>query len=331
MQRFVVLGSNSFSGASFCDAVLRDDPANQVVGISRSPEPHPVFLPYRDAPGDRFRFYQLDLNRDLDAVLARIRSEEPECIVNFAAQGMVGESWQSPLDWFRTNTLALAGLADGLREAPFLKRFVQISTPEIYGTCRERVTESAPWSPSSPYAASKAAGELALGPYFKEFGLPLVTTRASNVYGPHQQLYRIIPRTALRVLAGRRVALHGGGEARRSYIHIRDVCRATLAIARGGRLGEVYHIAPGGRGIRIADLVARVCERLGRRFEDCVEVVGERTGQDGAYELDAGKLRRELGWEPAISLETGLDESVQWVEKNFETLQELPHDYQHHA
>jgi dTDP-glucose 4,6-dehydratase len=328
-ERFVVLGSNSFSGSSFVAHVLEADPSARVTGVSRSPEPPPELRPYRDLAAHRFHFHQLDLNRDLGAIVRVIEHERPHYLVNFAAQSMVGQSWSHPGDWFRTNALATLALVDALKALPGLRRFVQVSTPEVYGHCPRFIDESAPLNPSTPYAASKAAGDLGMLPYHKTFGFPVVYTRAANVYGPHQQLYRIIPRSVLRILQGRRIPLHGGGQARRWFIHIRDVCRATLEIARRGRSGEAYHIAPEGEGIRIADLVRRLSELLGQRFEDCVEAVGERVGQDGAYALDAGKLRREFGWRPAIPLEAGLREVVGWIEKHQALLEELPEEYVH--
>ncbi len=328
-ERFVVLGSNSFSGASFAAHVLAADPAARVTGISRSPEPPPELRPYREVAAHRFHFHQLDLNRDLGAIVRVIEHERPHYIVNFAAQSMVGQSWSHPGDWFRTNALSTVALVDQLKELPGLRRFVQVSTPEVYGHCPTSIAESAPLNPSTPYAASKAAGDLGILPYHKSYGFPVLTTRAANVYGPHQQVYRIIPRSVLRILQGRKIPLQGGGRARRWFIHIRDVCRATLELARRGRSGEAYHIAPEGEGIRIAELVGRLCELLGRRFEDCVCEVGERVGQDGAYALDASKLRREFGWRAQIPLESGLREVIGWIEKHRALLSELPEEYVH--
>ena len=279
-EKIIVIGSNSFSGASFVDYVLEENLEAAVIGISRSAEHNDVFLPYKKNNSDRFSFQCLDLNLHLDEIVNVIKAFRPDYIVNFSAQGMVGQSWGSPEQWFRTNCIALMNLANALKEEKYLKRFVQISSPEVYGSCQGEIKEDAKLSPTTPYAASKAAGDLSLLPFFKNFDFPLVYTRATNVYGPHQALYRIIPRSIVSIKNGDRIPLHGGGVAIKSYIHIRDVCVATLAIARKGENGEIYHISPDNGDISIKEVVRLICEKLGKDFDSCVEIMDERLGQD---------------------------------------------------
>lgn len=328
-EKFVVLGSCCFSGACFVDHILRDNPGAEVVGINRSPEYHEIFLPYRPIAGNRFRFHQMDLNRDLDEVVKVIYGFQPDYIVNFAAQGMVGQSWEHPEHWFRTNALAVVNLADRLKGMEGLRRYVQVSTPEIYGTSSRKMDEHTPLSPSSPYAASKAAGDLGLIPYFKIHEFPVVFTRASNVYGAHQQLYRVIPRTIINIKEGTRFPLHGSGRAVKPYIHIRDVCRATLLVARLGQNGEVYHISPDGEGISIFGLVEMICAKMGAKIEDCCALADERVGQDIVTALDSTKLRQAFGWRPSVELDAGVDEVIRWVEDHFDVIRQLPKEYTH--
>ena len=151
-ETFVVLGSNSFSGATFVATALAD--GARVIGISRSPEPDEALLPYMWAPHERFTFHALDFNRDLDRIEALIREARPEYVVNFAAQSMVAQSWDNPEHWYQTNVVATARLVDRLRKMDFLKKFVQISTPEVYGSTSGLVKETAPFHPSTPYAVS---------------------------------------------------------------------------------------------------------------------------------------------------------------------------------
>ena len=194
-EKFLIIGSNSFSGADFVDLLLEKF-SNKVIGISRSNEKSRIFLPYLDNPNrGNFQFHALDLNRDLKSILELIDQERPNVIINFAAQSEVVPSWDYPEHWYQTNIMALGLLAQALSKRKFLRRFVQISSPEVYGTCSGLVFENAHLNPSTPYAASKAGGDLALLPYFKNFGFPLVTVRATNVYGAHQQLFKIIPRS----------------------------------------------------------------------------------------------------------------------------------------
>src|SRR5207237_7828144 len=220
-----------------------DDPAYRVVGVSRSPERSELFLKYRTrADLSRYQFHRLDMNRDAGDLLALFDREEPDAIVNFAAQSEVAPSWDHPEHWFQTNTVALAYLVNHLRKQKYLKRYLHISSPEVYGTCVGTVTEDAPPNPSTPYAASKAAADMLLKVYAKQYGFPLISVRATNVYGARQQLFKIIPRTVISAKAGKKISLHGGGVAVKSYINIRDVSRGELAILERGRIGQLYHL-----------------------------------------------------------------------------------------
>lgn len=322
----LVIGSNSFSGAQYVKYLL--EKGGEVVGISRSPEPHRAFLPYRwkDRPG--FTFQHLDLNHELDAIETLIRRERFPVVANFAAQSMVAESWQNPDHWFMTNVVSTVGLHERLRKMDFLEKYVHITTPEVYGNATGLLSEDAPFDPSTPYAVSRAAGDMSLKSYFRAYRFPVLFTRAANVYGPGQQLYRIIPRTLLYIKLGRKLQLHGGGTSERSFIHIDDVSDAVLRITERGKLGETYHISTD-RVITIRALVEMICAHMGVRFEDHVEIVGERLGKDAAYRLDSAKLRRELGWQDKVSLEQGIEETLAWVNRFFDEIKTLPLDYIH--
>jgi dTDP-glucose 4,6-dehydratase len=178
-RRVVVLGGGSFSGQDLIDLLVED--GHDVVAVGRSPEPGPPFLsPRLAASRTRYRYRQLDLNRDWADVLALLDDVRPSWVVNFAAQGQVAPSWESPEEWLETNAVALARVANHLRRRGYLERFLQVSTPEVYGTCAGVVTETAPLAPSTPYAASKAAADLLLATYRKEFGLPVCTVRFAS-------------------------------------------------------------------------------------------------------------------------------------------------------
>lgn len=323
----LVLGSNSFSGASFVDYLLQQ--GESVIGISRSAEPHPAFLPYRWSGYDTsFRFHQFDLNRDLDGIIGVIDAERPAYVMNFAAQSMVAESWENPDHWFMTNVVSTIRLHEKLRRRDFIAKYVHVTTPEVYGSVTGFVTEDAPFNPSTPYAVSRAAADMSLRTYHAAYKFPVVFTRAANVYGPGQQLYRIIPRTILFVKLGKKLQLHGGGRSERSFIHARDVSDATWRIARDGKEGETFHISTE-RVVTIRALVEMICARLGAKFENCVEVVGDRLGKDAAYRLDSGKLRRDLGWRDNVSLEDGIGETIRWVDDHFDALRQQPMQYIH--
>jgi dTDP-glucose 4,6-dehydratase len=198
----------------------------------------------------------------------------------------------------------------------------------VYGTCEGTVNEQAPLNPSTPYAASKAAGDLMLFTLVKNFSFPLVMIRATNVYGAHQQLFKIIPRSAIYLKLKKQIELHGGGQAVKSYIHIRDVSRGDLAAMERGRSGEIYHLSPD-HGVKVREVVEMLCNRMGVDFDKATKTVEERLGQDRAYVIDSSKARAELGWRPAVSLQSGLDGVVDWVEREWPRIQSEPLAYMH--
>ncbi len=329
-HRIVVIGSNSFSGASFVSHCLRE--GWEVLGISRSEEADPVFLPYRWQRGaeelERFRFARLDLNHHTGEIVEAAARFEAPYIVNFAAQSMVAESWEHPEHWYQTNVVANVRLHDGLRKISGLKKYVHVSTPEVYGSCSGDVREDAPFNPSTPYAASRAACDLHLLTFLKNYGFPVVFTRAANVFGPGQQLYRIVPRTLLFLALGHRLQLHGGGHSVRSFIHIDDVSDGTLRAVLEGDPGDVFHLSTT-RTISIRDLVALMCGQAGVAFEDFAEIVADRPGKDSAYLLDSALARTKLGWKDRISLEEGIADTHKWVADNLEVLRAQPMNYVH--
>lgn len=205
-----------------------------------------------------------------------------------------------------------------------------MTTPEVYGSTPDWVREDFQFNPSTPYAVSRAAGDMSLKSYFARYGFPVVFTRAANVYGPGQQLYRIVPRTVLAAMSGKRMTLDGGGKSERVFIHMTDVSDATLKIALAGRLGDTYHIS-GYELVTIRTLVEKILARLGKRLEDCADIGPERPGKDGAYMLDSFKLRTELGWRDAISLDAGIDDVIRWAHRFEADLPSLPLKYEHKA
>lgn len=327
-HKIVVIGSNSFSAATFIDFTLNK--GAEVIGMSRSSEPSYVFLPYKwqQRKQAMFEFHRLNLNHDLEHIMAVIEDFKPDYIINFAAQSMVAESWDHPDHWFMTNVVSTVRLHDRLRHCGFLKKYVHISTPEVYGTCQGDVKENTSYNPSTPYAVSRAACDMSLHTFVRAYQFPAVITRVANVFGPGQQLYRIIPRAILYIKLGKKLKLHGGGSSVRSFIHMRDVADGILRVARDAPLGEIYHFATR-QVISIRELVELTCHKMGTEFQDHVEIVGERLGKDQAYLLDSTKARNTLGWEDKVTLEEGIDETIRWMTDNFEEIKKQPFEYVH--
>ena len=326
-NKFLVIGSNSFSGAQFIDYLLENN--QRVMGVSRSEKLNPVFLPYTSSHNlSNYQFHQIDINTDLDKLLGLLKQFKPEYIVNFAAQGMVAQSWKTPEHWYQTNVVSQVKLHDSLRNLDFIKKYVHVTTPEVYGSTDGWVTENFNFNPSTPYAVSRAACDLHLMSFFKAYQFPVVFTRAANVYGSGQQLYRIIPRAMLYARLGKKMQLDGGGKSFRSFIHMRDVSDATFKIALAGRVGETYHISTRDY-LSIRALVEKIARLTNVQFSELAEVTGDRLGKDQAYLLESKKLRDELGWVDKISLDVGLQYTLSWVDKNLDILKTQNADYVH--
>ena len=326
-MRYAILGSNSFTGSSFAKHVL--DLGSEVLSVSRSEQPIRALLPQSWSDhASRDRYLQADINSDLDTIIEALRVFRPDVVVNFAAQSMVGQSWDSPEDWYRTNVVGLSRLVRGLGALPEGFRFVHVTTPEVYGSTDGWIVESDHFRPTTPYAVSRAAGDFHLQAMHRERDFPVVFTRAANVYGPGQSLYRLIPRVFLSARLGLKVPLHGDGSSVRCFVHARDVAEATRLVAEGGRLGSTYHISTS-EPVTIADLIRRCASIAGVAWEDLVSPAPERAGKDATYLLDSTRLRNELGWQPQMQLQEGLVSVLSWIDDNLDLLRHQPLEYVH--
>jgi dTDP-glucose 4,6-dehydratase len=329
MKIVLIIGSNSFTGSHLVQRCL--EKGYKVIGISRSDEYPKVMLPYlyNGNESSNFSFFKLDVNEDLNKILKICDDNEPEIIANFAAQGEVRSSWQNPSQWYETNTISIVKLTDELRKRAYLKKYLTASTPEVYGSTSDNLQENHNYSPSTPYAASKLAGDLHLITLYKRYEFPVIFTRSANVYGIHQQLYRIIPRAIIYLKMKKKIQLHGNGKSERSFIHIRDVAEATLKIAEKGTVGDVYHISPEGDDISIYAVVRTICEMMSQDFKNSVELIDQNFGQDSKYSISSSKLRKDLNWKPKISLQIGIEEMINWIDNNWSEVSKMPLEYIH--
>lgn len=329
-MKYLIIGSNSCSGSNFSRFLI--ERGNRVVGVSRSDEPAAVFLPYKWDPdiSDQFTFQKIDINKNMDDLGILIKDYNPEYVVNFSAQGMVAQSWDNPEHWYQTNIVSQARLFSLLKESSVLNRYVHVTTPEVYGGTLDWIKESTEYSPSTPYAVSRAACDMHLQNLYREYDFPVVFTRSSNVYGPGQQLYRIIPRTILFALTGRKLQLHGGGLSTRSFIHINDVVKATYLVGMKGTPGSCYHISTR-KTLTIRSLVEIICNKVGVSFEDLVAITEDRLGKDDAYLLDSSFIRDQMDWTDEVELNNGIEDTMSWISGNLSTLEKQPLEYYHKA
>ena len=248
-DKFIVVGSNSFTGSHFVRRLLRK--GHDVLAISRSDQLDQVYLAYSDiSDKKKFKFEKININTDTKYLRMSISSFQPNYIVNFAAQSMVGQSWESPLDWFNTNVLGTIGLIDIAKDLSSLSLFVQISTPEVYGSVMYPVKEDQIFNPSTPYAVSRASSDMYLHALGKATNFPFLITRSSNVYGPGQNRSNLkqgmISIYLSQFLNNKYVVVKGSKNRYRDFIFIDDVVKATINLLDSNKLKyQIFNLCTG--------------------------------------------------------------------------------------
>jgi dTDP-glucose 4,6-dehydratase len=326
MKRYAVLGGGGSFGIHTSKYLLDHAETDRVIAVGRNPaRPEPFTL--NVGKGDkRYSYHAYHVTHELDLLLELLDKEKPQVIINFAAQGEGAVSWKHSWRFFETNSMALARLAEELKKRPYLERFIQIGTSEMYGSVNHATKEDEPIKPSSPYAASKVAFDMYLMSVHKFLKFPMNIIRPSNAYCPGQLLHRVVPKAVVCGLTGRKLPLQGGGRAEKSYIHARDLGRAIHIVAEKAPLGIVYNVGPL-QPISIRALVEKTAVALGMKLEQLCEITEDRLGQDSRYWLDSSAIKRDIGWEPQISIEEGLGEMVAWGRKYVDQLRDWPMDY----
>jgi dTDP-glucose 4,6-dehydratase len=249
---------------------------------------------------------------DVNAVKPLVRAAE--IVVHFAAETHVDRSLMHAGEFITTDVFGTFVLLEAAREAPGLRRFIQISTDEVYGSVAQGSSrETDELKPRNPYSASKAGADRLAYSYFATFDVPVIITRASNNYGPYQFPEKVIPLFVTNAMDGIPVPLYGDGLQVRDWLHVDDHCRAIDLLIDSGASGEVYNVG-GGNHVRNVDLTRRILELAGKS-EDLIRHVPDRQGHDRRYSLDTSKLRG-LGWAPQVDFDAGLARTVDWYVKN---------------
>lgn len=327
--RFALLGVTSFSGSWFCKFLI--DKGYKVIGFGRRIDMNEIFLPFQWSKNrSNLELRKADINFDGDFIFNEMSNFQPTCLINFAAQGMVAESWERPSDWFQTNVLSQVTLFEKIRKINSIEKYIQFSTPEVYGSTRGWTKENYNFAPSTPYATSRASFDLHLKSFFEQLNYPIIFTRTSNVFGPGQQLYRILPRSIMAAMGFEKLSLHGGGKSERNFIDIRDVCKALFLICNDGQKGKTYHIS-GRNLLSIEKLVRKVAKLLKVDYKNICDIADERLGKDHSYALDSSFLRTSLGWSEDYSLEDTIMETSSWLTKNKQIVGKMSLNYEHRS
>lgn len=277
-------------------------------------------------------FVQGDIG-DSGLVSTLLAEHRPDAVINFAAESHVDRSIDGPAAFVQTNVVGTLGLLEAVRdywrslegEAAERFRFLHVSTDEVYGSLGDTglFTEETAYAPNSPYSASKAASDHLVRAFHHTYGLPVLTTNCSNNYGPYQFPEKLIPLVIAKAISGEPLPIYGDGKNVRDWLYVGDHCSAIRAVLEGGRVGETYNVGGNSEKQNI-EVVKTICALLdekqprvdGAKYESQITYVRDRPGHDRRYAIDASKLKRELGWEPAHTFEQGIAETVAWYLAN---------------
>ncbi|MGE5235881.1 MAG: dTDP-glucose 4,6-dehydratase [Acidobacteriota bacterium] len=308
--RILITGGCGFIGSTFVRMVLEQRPEWEVLNLDKLTYAGRLENLREVGDDPRYRFVHGDIC-DPDVVSKAMSG--CSLAVNFAAETHVDRSLQGAAHFIDTDIKGVLVLLEEARRVG-VGRFVQISTDEVYGSIADgSFTEASVLNPRNPYAASKAGGDRLAYAYWATYGVPVVITRASNNYGPRQYPEKLIPLFVTNALRDAPVPLYGDGRNVRDWLHVQDHCRAILYLLEHGVPGEVYNIAGGNERENIE--ITRAILRLLGKGEGLIRPVDDRVGHDRRYSLDAGKLR-QLGWQPAVPFEEGLEATVRWYVDN---------------
>ena len=289
--------------------------------LSKYPEHHIVNLDamtYAANPAnlkdiENDRRYTFIKGNICDRKLVEKVAKEVDAIINFAAESHVDRSIAEPEPFLTTNVLGTQVLLEAARKFDH-KKFVQISTDEVYGSIsRGSFREEDPLRPSSPYAASKAAADMLTHSYFVTYGLPVVITRSTNNFGPYQHPEKLIPKLIINAISGKPLPIYGDGKNVRDWLYVVDNCEAIDLILRKGKSGGIYNVGAGNEKMNL-EIAAFILKELGKP-KSMIKFVKDRPGHDLRYSLNCEKLEA-LGWEPSYTLERGLKETVKWYKQN---------------
>ena len=312
-MKLLVTGAAGFIGSSFARLGIGLGHAVTVLDALTYAGNLANLEPIQKAKG--YRFVKGDI-RDAKLVEELLKEEQPDALVNFAAESHVDRSILDASPFVSTNVGGTQMLLDALRRAETKTRFLQVSTDEVYGSADDKkpFTEKHYLKPSSPYAASKTSADLFALAYQHTFKMDVVITRCSNNYGPYQFPEKLIPLFTTNLFEGKKVPVYGDGMQVRDWIHCDDHSRGVFAALEKGKSGEVYNLG-GGNGTPNLE-ITKLLLKLTGRGEEFIQYVQDRPGHDRVYLIDHSKSTRELGWNPTVSFEQGLADTVNWYREN---------------
>ncbi|MDH7568053.1 MAG: dTDP-glucose 4,6-dehydratase [Armatimonadota bacterium] len=322
----LVTGGAGFIGSNFLNLMVPRYPQHCFVNVDKLTYAGNLLSLSEVDPLPNYRFERVDIT-DAAAVACLFRTYRPQLVFHFAAESHVDRSIASPAAFIQTNVVGTFNLLEACRaqhQQGQRCHLHHVSTDEVYGSLGETgfFTEESRYDPSSPYSASKAASDHLVRAYFRTYGLPVTITNCSNNYGPRQFPEKLIPLMTLNALEGKPLPVYGEGRNVRDWLYVDDHCEAVWRVAEAGRVGETYNVG-GNSERRNLDVVRTICRvvaqhtnRAAEDVERLITFVPDRPGHDLRYAIDASKIRRELGWAPRETFETGIEKTVRWYLEN---------------
>lgn len=312
-MKLLVTGGAGFIGSNFVHYILKKYPDYQIVNLD--------LLTYagnleslKELEGNsRYRFVKGDI---CDAKLVDELAKEVDIIVHFAAESHVDRSILDSAEFVRTNVIGTHTLLEAAKKAGNL-RFHHVSTDEVFGSLGAQdapFNEETPYDPRSPYSASKASSDHFVRAYFHTYGLPITISNCSNNYGPYHFPEKLIPLAITNLIEGKKIPVYGDGLQVRDWLHVDDHCRAIDVIIHKGEIGETYCVGGNGEKTNM-EIVKTILNLLGKG-EEMIEYVEDRKGHDKRYAIDFSKIKNELGFEPQVTFEEGIAQTLAWFQNN---------------
>ena len=332
MKTYFITGGCGFIGSNFIHYLIKNKIAGKIINLDKL-----TYAGNKDnlssiEENDNYFFIKGDISNE-KVVQNILRQHTPDVIVNFAAESHVDRSIDNPLEFIKTNVLGTSNLLN--ETCRWIKsmsiealndfKFIQISTDEVYGSLGSEgsFTESTPYNPSSAYSASKASSDHLARSWFKTFNFPVIITNCSNNYGPYQFPEKLIPLMVINALSDKKLPIYGKGLNVRDWLYVEDHCRAIYTVIEKGTPGQTYNIG-GNNEITNIQIVEAICAILdnemplgsGKLYNENIIFVEDRPGHDFRYAVNTSKIKKELGWDPKESFESGIQKTILWYLSN---------------
>lgn len=322
-KKILILGCSSFSGASLTNYLL--DKNYIVYGTYHNKKPA-VYLPYLQNKNKNFKKFKINLvnKNDLNKLVLLIKKNKFSVIIDFASICVVPLSWKQPEKYFSINVESKSYLLKKIYFLKFIKKYIYISTPEVFGSSQSKVSENQKlFNPTTPYATSKLSAEFLFKNYNKNYKFPSIIARFSNFYGPAQPLHRLIPKVIMSIKKKKKFPLEGDGSSKRCFIHEKDFCEGIYKLIKLGKSGLSYHFSDENI-FSVKDIIKKICKLMNVQLNAIIKRDNERIGKDKIYFLNCKKTKEKLSWKCRIDIDKGINSVLSHINKNYKTFLNLP-------